>query len=108
MVATPRGAEPTASELAAAVQKKYDGIHSFTTDFTHSYRGDLKVTLTHGTTTKVFFNKEGGSADDLKQTFTLADFSGATLSGAWTIKVEDTEAQDTGKLNSWALEVTTR
>ena len=79
-----------------------------TTDITHTYRGDLKVTLTHGSTSKVFFNKEGGSADDLKQTFTLADFSGGTLSGSWTIKVEDTAAQDTGTLNGWKLEVTTR
>jgi outer membrane lipoprotein carrier protein len=39
LVATTRGAEPTASELADALQKKYDGIRSFTTDFTHSYRG---------------------------------------------------------------------
>ena len=77
-------------------------------DVRHTYRGDLKVTLTHGTVTKVIFNQAGGSADDLKQTFTLADFSGAQLSGAWTLKVEDTYAQDVGKLNGWTLEVTTR
>jgi hypothetical protein len=79
-----------------------------TTDITHTYQGDLKITLTHGTTSKVFFDKEGGSADDVKATFTLADFAGATLTGPWTIKVEDTEAQDVGTLNSWKLEVTTR
>lgn len=79
-----------------------------TTDITHTYRGDLKVTLVHGSTSKVLFNGDGGSADDLKQTFTAADFGGATLAGAWTLKVEDTAAQDVGTLNSWKLEVTTR
>ncbi len=102
--ASPTGASSTIEVPDAGTV----GEVKITTNITHSYRGDLKVTLSHGTTTKVFFNKEGGSADDLKQTFTLADFSGATLAGAWTIKVEDTEAQDTGTLNSWALEVTTR
>ena len=79
-----------------------------TTDVTHSYRGDLKVTLTHGSTSKVIFDQSGGSADDLKQTFDVTGFADATLSGAWTLKVEDTAAQDTGTLNSWKLEVTTR
>jgi hypothetical protein len=78
-----------------------------TTDITHTYRGDLKVTLTKGTTSKVIFNQAGGSADDLKQTFTVAGFTGS-LTGEWTLKVEDTANIDTGKLNSWTLEVTTR
>jgi len=79
-----------------------------TTDITHTYRGDLKVTLTHGSTSKVIFNGDGGAADDLKQTFTLADFANGALAGSWTLKVEDTAAQDVGTLNGWKLEVTTR
>src|SRR5919206_901034 len=34
-------AEQTASELAAALQKKIDGIRDFTTDFTHVYEGGV-------------------------------------------------------------------
>jgi outer membrane lipoprotein carrier protein len=34
-------AEPSASELASALQKKYDGIKSFTADFVHGYRGGV-------------------------------------------------------------------
>jgi subtilisin-like proprotein convertase family protein len=78
-----------------------------TTDVTHTYRGDLKVTLTHGATSKVIFNQTGGSADDLKQTFTVTGFAGG-LSGAWTLKVEDAASQDLGTLNGWTLEVTAR
>lgn len=77
-----------------------------TTDITHSWRGDLKVTLTHGSQSKVIFNRTGGSADDLKQTFSVADFTGP-LAGAWTLKVEDSARLDTGTLNGWTLEVTT-
>jgi subtilisin-like proprotein convertase family protein len=78
-----------------------------TTDITHTYRGDLKVTLTHGTTSTVIFNRTGGSADDLDQTFTVTGFSGA-LSGEWTLKVEDAARLDVGTLNGWTLEVTAR
>src|SRR3954454_5706326 len=41
LLAAPRAADPTAAELAAALQKKIDGIHDFTTDFTHVYEGGV-------------------------------------------------------------------
>ena len=76
-----------------------------TVDITHTYRGDLKVTLSKGATSKVVFDSTGGSADDLKQTFTVTGITGS-LAGDWTLKVEDGAAQDVGTLNSWTLEVT--
>ena len=36
-----RAADTTAPELAAAVQRKYDGIKDFSTDFTHVYEGGV-------------------------------------------------------------------
>jgi outer membrane lipoprotein carrier protein len=50
VLAATAAADPTASELAAALQKKIDGIRDFTTDFTHTYQGGvLKKQLTeHG------------------------------------------------------------
>ncbi len=79
-----------------------------TVDITHSYRGDLKVTLTNGTDSVVVHNATGGSADDLKQTFPVAGFVGKALAGGWTLKVVDTAAQDVGTLNSWSLEISSR
>jgi outer membrane lipoprotein carrier protein len=35
------GADQTAPELAAALQKKYDGIKDFAADFTHTYEGGV-------------------------------------------------------------------
>jgi outer membrane lipoprotein carrier protein len=34
-------APPTASELAAALQRKYDGVKDFTADFVHAYEGGV-------------------------------------------------------------------
>src|SRR4051794_23027167 len=40
-VATPRAADTSAPELAAALQKKYDAIKDFSADFTHAYEGGV-------------------------------------------------------------------
>jgi outer membrane lipoprotein carrier protein len=40
-IAVPPAADPTAAELAAALQKKIDGVRDFTTDFTHVYEGGV-------------------------------------------------------------------
>jgi Proprotein convertase P-domain/Papain family cysteine protease len=111
--ATPAAEIPDASPTGASSSIEVAdagtvGEIKVTTDITHSYKGDLKITLTHGTISTTFFNKEGGSADNVKATFTVTGFDGASLAGGWTIKVEDTAAQDLGTLNSWKLDVTTR
>ena len=79
-----------------------------TVDITHTYRGDLKVTLSHAGTDTVVFSGTGGSADDLKTTFAVPSQVGKALAGGWTLNVVDTAAQDIGTLNSWALETVAR
>jgi len=77
-----------------------------TVDIDHTYRGDLTLTLTKGTKSVVVLAHDGASADNVKQTFTVAGLTGQALAGGWTLKVVDDAAQDTGTLNSWSLEVT--
>ena len=36
-----RGADSSAQDLAQALQRKYDGVKDFSTDFVHSYRGGV-------------------------------------------------------------------
>ena len=79
-----------------------------TVDITHTYRGDLRVSLTKGADTITVHNQTGGSADNLQATFPLPTLNGKPLAGTWTLKVVDTYAQDVGKLNSWSLEVAAR
>ncbi|HEY1910664.1 MAG TPA: outer membrane lipoprotein carrier protein LolA [Vicinamibacterales bacterium] len=67
----PRAAEPSAPELAEALQHKVDGIKDFSADFTHAYEGGvLHKTITE--TGHLFVKKPGKmrwdySAPDQKQ-----------------------------------------
>ena len=72
---------------------------------THSYVGDLLVTLEHDGAEVTLWDKSGGMTANLNETFVLDDFNGKLVTGVWTLKVVDTYAQDTGTLDSWALEV---
>uniref|UniRef100_UPI0038F696AF proprotein convertase P-domain-containing protein n=2 Tax=Bacteria TaxID=2 RepID=UPI0038F696AF len=54
-------------------------------------------------TTSTLHSQSGGSADDLVQSYALADFNGEVATGDWTLYVEDTYAADTGTLNNWSL-----
>jgi hypothetical protein len=110
--ATPGAAIPDANPTGASSTIEVSDAGTLaavkvTTDITHTYKGDLEITLTHGTVTKTIFKREGASADDVKTTFTITELAGASLAGAWTLKVVDTAAQDVGTLNSWKLDVTT-
>ncbi|MBA2539601.1 MAG: proprotein convertase P-domain-containing protein, partial [Deltaproteobacteria bacterium] len=106
--ATPNAAIPDEGEVANTIDVAQDGTVAdvkVTVDITHSFRGDLKVSLVKGTTTKVLFNGDGGGADDLKQTFTVTGLDGQALRGGWKLVVQDTASADVGTLNGWTLEV---
>lgn len=81
-------------------------------DITHTYRGDLRVTLYAPSGSAVILhNRQGGRADDLKAIFdltstpTLSNLVGQSLTGEWTLHVQDLAAVDYGRLNSWGLEI---
>ncbi|HXI23424.1 MAG TPA: M6 family metalloprotease domain-containing protein [Pyrinomonadaceae bacterium] len=84
-------------------------------DITHTFRGDLRVTLTTplGTVIELHPKGRGGNADDLKVTFdentlpALATLRGRGAQGAWQLTVQDLAAADTGRLNRWGLEIST-
>jgi hypothetical protein len=99
--------DPTgvASTIAATGISTIDGF-SVTVNIAHSWRGDLVVKLLKdGVDVKTLHNAEGGSAQDLNQTYTIsaAELAGAR-DGAYTLKVIDTAAADTGTLTSWKLD----
>jgi subtilisin-like proprotein convertase family protein len=73
-------------------------------------RGDLVVRLRGPSgVAAVLHNRQGGSADDLRETFAaggtdaLGIFLGGQMAGAWHLEVSDRAAVDTGTLNSWTL-----
>lgn len=73
-------------------------------DITHTYIGDLIVTLTSPAgTSSTLHSQSGGGADDIVQSYSLADFNGEVATGDWVLHVEDALAADTGTVNNWSL-----
>jgi hypothetical protein len=68
----------------------------------HTFIGDLVISISHGSDTWILSERVGGSSDDLDKTFTLPA-TNIPVKGKWTLKVEDKEAQDQGKLLGWEL-----
>ncbi|WP_417357185.1 S8 family serine peptidase [Gallaecimonas pentaromativorans] len=76
-------------------------------DITHTWRGDLTVTLVSPAGTElVLSDREGGSEDDIVDTWSSNVFNGEQMQGTWTLKVADHAGSDTGTLNSWNLHIT--
>ena len=75
---------------------------------THTYVGDLTITVSHNGVSKVLHSREGGSSDDIDKLFTVAGFDGGPLSGDWTLSVKDEAGQDVGNLLEWSIAATTR
>jgi subtilisin-like proprotein convertase family protein len=81
-------------------------------DITHSFRGDLRVTLTTpwGALIELQPKNQGGGADDLKMTFdetlrpALSTLRGRSTQGTWRLGVQDLAPADVGRLNRWGLE----
>ncbi|MDQ0584110.1 S8 family peptidase [Streptomyces rishiriensis] len=73
-------------------------------DITHTYRGDLVIDLVapDGSAYRLKAAASSDSADNVKATYSV-NASGEIANGTWKLRVQDTAAQDTGKLNSWQL-----
>jgi serine protease len=73
-------------------------------DITHTYRGDLAISLVapDGTVYSLKPASSSDSADNVNTTYTV-DASSETANGTWKLRVQDTAAQDTGTLNGWKL-----
>lgn len=79
------------------------GTVTVAVDISHSYVGDLNVTLTSPTGGQVVLHENtGGSANDIRTSF-QANFTGFESKGNWKLKAVDSARQDTGTINSWSL-----
>jgi subtilisin-like proprotein convertase family protein len=80
---------------------------SLSLNITHTFRGDLVVTLIgpDGTSFLVS-NRAGGSADNIILTNQpISNFNGRVAAGNWQIRVQDLEGADVGTLNSWSIAI---
>lgn len=103
-------------------------------DITHSFDADLVLSVSHGGITVLLSNRQGGSggqnytgtvfddqadvsiaAGDAYAPYTgsfrpedaLSAFIGQDAFGEWTFTAQDSEAGDSGTLNSWGITATT-
>ena len=85
---------------------------SISVDITHTYIGDLILTLTAPSGKEVVLqSRNGGSTNNLQKTFNFSNTStllalvGESMVGEWKLTVKDAANVDTGSLNSWSLEI---
>ena len=98
--------DPAGATTAITVPANAGGTTAAVTvevDVTHTYVGDLRVTLTHAGRTAVLHDSSGGSTDDLHIRARISDFAGTPRAGDWTLSIVDNAAEDTGTLTSWAV-----
>lgn len=82
-------------------------------DISHTYQGDLRVTLESpgGTRTVLHASDRGAQQDDLHLDLhsdnngALAGLKGEDISGAWKLHVADLLQDDVGRLDYWELRV---
>ena len=104
----PNGIERTLGTNASGQVK---GL-SVSVDITHTFIGDLVVTLISPAGTSVdLHQRTGGSADNIIRTYTPESVPGLEalldkpIQGNWKLKVADLAGRDVGKLNRWSLKI---
>ncbi len=74
-------------------------------DITHSFIGDLRVSLVSPDgTSRALHDRAGAAGQDLRRTYE-PDFAGVEAAGDWTLHVRDLDRQDSGVLNGWTVTV---
>ncbi len=105
---TPSG---LSSVLAVAGRGGLSAI-SVSVDIIHSWISDLKVELRSPAGTSVLLhNREGNDGDDIKRSWSSADFAelqrlhGEAVQGDWTLHLVDHASADVGRLLFWSLDL---
>jgi serine protease len=80
---------------------------SASVDITHTYSGDLILTLISPSGTSALLRANaGGGTDDIVETYTTDAFNGEVATGDWVLNIVDSFNGDNGTLNSWNVEIT--
>ena len=76
-------------------------------NITHTYSGDLTLTLTSPSgTSAVLRSQSGGSTDDIDASYASDAFNGEVATGDWILNVQDAFNGDDGTLNNWSITIT--
>lgn len=79
------------------------GIVTVAIDISHTYIGDLKVTLFSPEGGQVVLHDNtGGSSNNIQNSYQV-DFTGFESQGNWQLKAVDSARRDVGTINRWSL-----
>ncbi len=85
---------------------------SVSVDISHTYIGDLRVSLISPSGSVVaLHDRTGGSANDLRVDFDISSvpglmaLTGESVKGEWTLHVQDLALADRGRLKGWSLDI---
>ncbi len=82
------------------------GLLRVTASITHTYRGDLTVTLVAPDGRRaVLHEQSGGSRDDLAIDKEVPALAGSPAGGAWQLLVQDLARLDVGTLDTWSMSI---
>ncbi|MCH7230941.1 choice-of-anchor B family protein [Glycomyces sp. L485] len=100
---------PDRADITSAIDLDCDGTAGtssrVTVDIDHTYRGDLVIDLIAPDGTGYPLKQSAwDSRDDVKETYTV-DLSGHQAAGTWTLRVRDVHQGDSGRLNSWTIDL---
>jgi len=75
-------------------------------DISHTFSGDLVLSLTSPAGTSATLRAElGGATDDIVESYTTGAFNGEVATGDWTLNIVDLYDGDNGTLNNWGMEI---
>lgn len=79
------------------------GLVTVAIDISHTYIGDLKVTLFSPEGGQVVLHDNtGGSTNNIQNNYQV-DFTGFESQGSWQLKAVDSARRDVGTINRWSL-----
>jgi Zn-dependent metalloprotease/subtilisin-like proprotein convertase family protein len=83
------------------------GSLALSLNISHTYRGDLRVTLVSPTGVSfIAHNRAGGATDNVVlSAVPISAFNGRVAAGTWRLVVQDLAGGDIGAVNSWSLRI---
>lgn len=96
------------SEIDVGASVVIDGL-AVRVDVSHSWIGDLTLTLRSPEGTEVVLHDQtGGWANDIQGYFSPDGFDGENAAGTWSLYIGDSAAGESGGLRSWSLHINQR
>ena len=95
----------TVSDSATVSASGNVSTATVTVNITHSYVGDLTLTLVApDNSTKILRQNTGGNTQNIQESYDVSTaMAGKAISGTWTLRINDNYNADSGVLNSWSM-----